>query len=174
MKSTVQKMENNVTTLGNKSRFFTLIELIICLSILSILGTILLIKTGPMIEHYRFEMSAKKLLNELNLTRHLSIASYSDMEFRIQKVGNNLICCRINDEPITIGKHFNSTITIKNIPLITFNNQPIEELTLFFSSTGVIDKTGTFRLFSKEKIEKGEAYSIACNTAPQFVLVKKI
>ena len=175
MKSTVQRMENNIIILGNriKSRFFSLIELIICLSILSVLGTTLLIKTGPMIEHYRFEMSAKKLLNELNLTRHLAIASYSDMEFRIQKAGNKLICCRLKDDPIKIGKHFNSMIAIKNIPMLTFNNQPVKDVALFFSSTGLIERTGTFRLYSKEESEKGESYSIECNAAPQFILVKK-
>ena len=174
MKNIVLKLEKNLTIPGKKikRRFFTLIELIICLSILSILGTTLLIKTGPMIEHYRFEMSAKKLLKELNLTRHLSIASYSDMDFHIQKMGNKLICCRRQDDQIKVGKHFNSPIIIKNIQVVTFNNQPIENMTLFFSSTGLIEKTGTFRLYSKEKGEKGESYSIECNTKPQFYLIK--
>ena len=48
-------------------------------------------------------------------------------------------------------------IAIKNIPMLTFNNQPVKDVALFFSSTGLIERTGTFRLYSKEESEKEES-----------------
>jgi hypothetical protein len=149
---------------------FTLLEIMICLALLALLASTLLIKAKPMIEQYQFEAAAKKLVRELNLSRHLAVTCRADIELTIKKKGNKLILVRFKEELVTFDSHFNHNIIIDHIPSFYIEDKEVGECTFFFTETGwIFPEVKKVSLRTKEK-----TYFIDLAQAPYFCLKKNL
>lgn len=83
-----------------RPRALTLIELFIALSVLAILGSTLLFRAKPMLDHYRFNRSVERLRQEISHTRRLAKTSHADIELHIYQKPEGLCCMRKTDEPL--------------------------------------------------------------------------
>ena len=132
-----------------KRRFpFTLVELFVAISILTLLGSLVLVRTRPMLDHYRFARAISRLKQEIGLTRRLSRNANADIEFHIDRRGETLLCLRKTDEPLPFSH-------ILNVPFsIPYLKMKEERVVLTFTASGWIGKEVDFTLSFKDKSER--------------------
>lgn len=87
-----------------------------------------------MLDHYRFNHSYGKLKKEITLSKRLAQTATADIEFHIEQKGNNLICTRITDEPLSLSATINTPIII---PYLQLEGQKKEMI--FITSSGWIE-----------------------------------
>ena len=120
--------------MGRGRRPFTLIEIVLSMALISLVGSILLVRTKPMLEYYRFNHSCGKLQRELVLARRLAQAATTDIEFEILEKKGGLVCVRKTDEPLCLLGGIKTPIFIPHLSL-----EEVKKVTLFITSNGTIE-----------------------------------
>jgi len=134
-----------------KAHFFTILELIICITILALLGGLAMVKAPSMLDQYRFQNSASKLRRELEVTKTLASISGGDITFEIRQEKNKLCCIRTTPEPLKFPRMFNRTIFIDHVDHISLNDNEKTIVSLVFTGTCWINTPGTLTLHSPNK-----------------------
>ena len=88
-----------------------------------------------MVDQYRFDHSLGRLKRELTLSKRLAQTAITDIEFHIQQKGNDLLCMRKTDEPLTIGGTLQVPITIPNLKI-----EKEEKAIILFTAAGWVSK----------------------------------
>lgn len=136
-----------------KSNSFTLIELIVVLSILSLISSIFGINIYQLVQEYRFEQTCSSVATELLATGRLARAQQGVIEIHLEMGPKGLILRRTTDEAIPVDTHFFTyTKCYKNIQVIEIDGKRIDRYTLYFTPKGMREKILTLKY--REKFHK--------------------
>ena len=138
------------------------------MGILVLVGSFIIFKSRPMIDHYRFEGSASRLAKELEWTHKVALSAAADIDFVIKKKSATLHCRRMTDEPLGFSGG-NQQFKIDSIPQLLFDEQEIKELKMTFTRSGLIFPKGKITVISRNK-----AYELSLDTGEnQRILAKE-
>ncbi len=130
------------------ARLFTLLELIVCIAILSLVASLLAFPIKGMVQEHRFYQKVKEVRLLISQVHALALTYQSDMELCIYKEKGCLYCEGRTDEPLKIFK----PLKLEGIARIHFNSQEIKEsFRIYMSASGHVDPTGIFT-FYQDKI----------------------
>jgi hypothetical protein len=131
--------------LGRRRQYFTLIELFLALGVLALLGSLVLVKTRPLLDHYRFGQGVAQLRQEIDLTRRLSNAAHADMTLHVKQTEKGLLLRRETDEPLAIPRTFDVSILIPHLMLKE------KDLDLTFTGSGWMKEEHKFTVYFKNR-----------------------
>lgn len=114
-------------------RCFTLLEVMLTITIIALVGSGLLFRAKPMLDHYRFEKGVGRLKEEILYTKHLVEVASADVELHIKKSQRGVVLERVTDEPLNLGNVIGSKIIIDSIFI-----QPKQDVKVLFLATGGI------------------------------------
>tara|TARA_B100000989_G_C19404158_1_gene411312 strand:+ start:182 stop:613 length:432 start_codon:yes stop_codon:yes gene_type:complete len=116
-----------------RKRAFTLIEIVISVSIISFVGVIVLVKTKPLLNYYRSKRHFEKLVKELVLTKHISNVAEIDIDVELSQTPKGVVFLRRTDEPLNLKNIFDCPLVIPNLELIHAG-----QITIVFSSRDIL------------------------------------
>lgn len=114
-----------------RRRCFTLIELLLALGVITLLGSVLLFKAKPMLDHYRFKHGVARLKEELAFSKRIAQVASADIDFYIKAEKNQLYCTRETDEPLRFPQTVNCKIII---PFLQLEGK--KECSIHYTATG--------------------------------------
>lgn len=117
-----------------RKQSFTLIELFLSIGLIALIGSLVLLRAKPMLDHYRMNHSYEKLRREIALSKHLAQTATTDIEFQIEQQRKGLICTRKTDEPLRLGGTINTSFVIPYLQL-----EGSKKATLLIRSSGWIE-----------------------------------
>ncbi|MDN3508880.1 MAG: hypothetical protein P0S93_02475 [Candidatus Neptunochlamydia sp.] len=103
--------------MGRRRSYFTLIELFLSIGLIALIGSLILLRAKPMLDHYRMNHSYERLRREIVLSKHLAQTATTDVEFQIEQHRKGLICTRKTDEPLRLGRTINTLFVIPYLQL---------------------------------------------------------
>jgi type II secretory pathway pseudopilin PulG len=128
-------------------RPFTLLELFISISILSLVGGLLLFPIKSVIKEHQFQESSKKVRLLFRELQAFALNYQSDMELELYKKGDIFYCSPMTDEPLAFLK----PVVLDGVSQITFNGKALKKPLRFkVFASGRILPEGEL-LFSQEK-----------------------
>ena len=113
------------------------------MSVLLIISTVVLVNTGPLIDHYRFNRSVSRLESELIFTQRLASLVEADIDVRLENSKTGLVLIRKTDEPFVLPQTIDNPIFI---PLIQLDMELIE---IVFTATGWLKDPKIFEVIFK-------------------------
>lgn len=125
-----------------RRRGFTLIELFIVVGVLSLIATVILFRAKPMLDHYRFSQGAEKLKREIVFSKRIAQTASTYIEFSLEQKGNQLVCIRKTDEPLTLKGTLNTPIVIPSVYL-----EGNQKQTILITSSGWVEKDVKINIF---------------------------
>src|SRR3990167_2589956 len=78
----------------NFCRGFTLIEVLVCLLLLSMVGGVMVYKGWGMLQEHRFSTSCEKISSEIALTKGLAISYQRDIDMILEQRGSKVYLMR--------------------------------------------------------------------------------
>lgn len=96
---------------------FSLLEIIICLSLLACIGSVATIKGYELLKQSRIAYSNKRFAEEMQLTRCIASSYKIDIEVHLVKKKNKVQFIRVADSPPEINYLFNTPINLPNFSL---------------------------------------------------------
>jgi hypothetical protein len=128
---------------------FTLIEILISLSILVSIGVLLATKGYSFLQERQFYASMQRLSDEIYLTKIFSATYQIDIDLHLSKDGDNIILTRITDyaPKKTLNHLFNKKEKYKNISLKD------KDLYIHFYGNGFIEVEGTLLFLASSNSE---------------------
>ncbi|KPK33125.1 MAG: hypothetical protein AMS24_02080 [Chlamydiae bacterium SM23_39] len=132
---------------------FTLIEILISISILSMVSFIVGIKIEKCISKYRFERNYSKILRKFLFIKDISISNQCDLEIELkQKKRNLLITIGIDSDTGLFPNKKREKEKFSNLYFKFIGKKKIENFVkLFFSSTGNFYPKGKIILYNEKK-----------------------
>ncbi|MEM8727309.1 MAG: hypothetical protein AAGE99_01140 [Chlamydiota bacterium] len=127
--------------MGRRRSGFTLIELFLSIGLITLIGSLVLLRAKPMLDHYRINHSYERLRREILLSKHLAQTATTEIEFRMKQRRKGLICIRKTDEPLRLGRTINTPFVIPYLRL-----EGSKEVTLFIRPGGWIESDTTIRM----------------------------
>ena len=101
-----------------RSNSFTLLEILICLVLLTMVGTFATIRGYSVLQDFRSKNSYKRLIEESLLSQSLSSSYRIDIELELHQEKNRVILVRKTDlAPVKIANLFNKKIELPNLIL---------------------------------------------------------
>ena len=140
-------------------RFFTLFEIVLCVAILGLLGTLLGWQLKTMVDSQHFQKNIDMLWTDLHKMQILALANRADLELRITEKGGKYAYTITSDEPLkSLDGKTVKLLGVKKITgprtLIVYSSgrmEPLKPITLTQANGGGITITpGT--TISLEKI----------------------
>ncbi len=134
---------------NRKVRAFTLLEILICLAIISLLTTLLGIKVSDLIGHYRFRSSARLFLTECNHWQIWALTHQCDVDLSLDLTDKGWRLQAASEDPAFCHA---PPHLFRGLQEIHWNGKKRDHIFLKVYSTGRIDPAGIIRLQSKEEI----------------------
>ncbi len=78
---------------------FTLIEILVCLVLLSMMGSLLIYKGGKLLKERRFSSSCEKISSEIALTKNLALTYQIDIDLVLEQKKGKIYLTRKTDFP---------------------------------------------------------------------------
>jgi len=137
-----------------KTRFFTLLEVMICVAILLITASFFTYKLSEVLALNKTQKSIKTIASRIDLCKRLAFLEQSDVIFKLYPEKDKLIC--------QVGTEGDQGIIVRKKPLeqkfsgIDFSFDGSSDfLEISFSSTGSVYPTGTLTLTGpKNRVKK--------------------
>ena len=133
-------------------RGFTLIELFIAIGLIAVVGTVVLFRSKPMLDHYRFAQGAEKLRREIAFSKRIAQTATTYIEFSLEQKGNQLVCIRKTDEPLKLKGTINVPIII---PYVHMDGEG--KKTILITSNGWVEKDTEIKIFLGDQIKTIDA-----------------
>ncbi len=134
----------------NKKHSFTLLELMICLSLISLVGTLVAIKGMDLVAHHRFTSSLQEVLFDLQRHQILAMTEGRDVLCKIAKnpEGAYFASFTFDGKDAPYSSHL-----LKEISQIRFQGKIISEFESILYSTGRINSLGVLSFEAKKHNE---------------------
>lgn len=149
-------MQKTQQTIRKKiKRSFTLLEIFLVLTIVSVVGTVVGIRISYSLKKYRFEHSARRLKSHLKLYKDLAVNIQSDLLCTLEQTSKGLFSTVISTEGAEVFRgQTQLTESFEHIYL------PKEEQSLFieFFSSGADTIDTPFYVVSKSENEQALVY----------------
>lgn len=131
-------------------RVFSLIEVMVAISIMAVAAGALVFRINRLIEYNRFEIETGRLKNLLLSSRTLALNTHADWRLEFKKSDQGwAIQLRCLEDPDLVYPA--PKITQKNI---CFNKLPKEEFYIDFFSTGLVRPTGSIEIKGSGLLKK--------------------
>jgi len=144
-----------------KRKAFTLLEITLCIAILSLVAITVGWQTKNMVTSYHFHKNIDNLLVDLKKAQLIALSDRIDLEMKMTKK-ESYYCYEIrSDEPsLRIQRKPLKLTAVKQIKV---ENDPVEELTLQIYSSGRMEPEKKIYLFPNTEGEKGICLDIHKN-----------
>lgn len=119
---------------------FTLLEIMICLMILSLIGAFTTVQIKKMIAVHQFEAEIGNLFIALQEAQLLSATYQTDLALDISSVGGKIAYSFSTDEPFTSHQFSRATLPLPNTHFCKFNNARAKTLHFDIYSGGIEPK----------------------------------
>ncbi len=118
------------------------------MTLIALIGSVVLVRAKPMLDHYRFNHSFSRLKRELALSKRLAMTATTDIEFHLEQKEKVLTCMRKTDEPLNLKETLNTPI---NIPYIRMEEN--KKAMILFTANGWVQKDSvvSFSLGNQKK-----------------------
>lgn len=137
--------------INKKKRFFTIIEILVCLSILVLVGGFVMIKSKNLIEHYNCQKDVSIFLDKLKAAKRLSTFYNSDIILNILKNENEVVCTFNTDIFIKRKDEVFSRLKMKNFKSFSVNNIKKDNKTIVFNpNSQLLEKIKFYNLKDEE------------------------
>ena len=158
----------NQLQMKTKRKSFTLLELMVCLTLISLLAAVVGMKGVDLLAHHRFYRSLQTWLFELHQVQILAMNQGSDITCSIKKnQEGGYQAVFESDSP----SFHSTTHNLKEVSRFFLENKPVQELKVTFFSSGRIFPTGILKIESQKTKESPVfldfAYPIAFQTTPK-------
>jgi type II secretory pathway pseudopilin PulG len=136
---------SKMTKMSNR-RFFTLLELMIALMILTLIGALTSTQIKKLIDVHRFEQEVSTLFTTLQEAQILSATYRTDLSLDLTFSNNTLAYQITTDEPFTPFQLNQSPITLPHTARLQFNGKKATRLHFDIYSGGRIEPRGLLSL----------------------------
>lgn len=131
-----------------KRHAFTLLELMVCLAIISLLSVVLGIKGVDLLAHHRFCSSLQTLIFDAQRFQILAMTQGCDVICKIEKNKQGDYVARIESD---IEVHHPVSYELKEVSHLLFQNKPVSEFQVTFFASGRISSPGVLMIEPKRK-----------------------
>lgn len=115
-----------------KKQAFTLLEILVCLVLLSMAGSILIFKGGKLLKERRFSSSLEKISSEIAFTKNLALTYQIDIELVLEQKSGKIYLTRKTDfAPRSIQPLFEKEVVF---PEVVFGNKSERKDFLFYGN----------------------------------------
>lgn len=143
------KKLNQKTMSSKKAQSFSLLEILVSLSILVLVSALLGVKVIDLIGEHRFTSSVQAFADDLKQLQVLSVSHGSDCAIYLyRKKGAYYYEC-VSEADLKVGPLFSNHL-LKGVSCVSIDQKKQERITLTISSTGRIDPAIAFGLHSEE------------------------
>lgn len=147
---------------------FTLVEILVSLSILALVSTLVGFKVVDLLKSHRFKASIEGLYGHIKELQALSLCHAADFEITLySKQGRFFYICS-NDADIKKGALFSSSFPLLEVNALQFNHEDVSSITFLISSSGRIYPKGPLILRSDKGSPSRSGFLI--NTQEPFLL----
>ena len=159
--------------LSKKRRSFTLLEMVLCFAILSLLTATFSFNMMQALEARRFEASTGHLVMKLKELQILAMSYRSDITLELSPIKGQ-ICYKIRtDEPIPYLERGKET-SLKGISYLTLDNKRINNVTLQIFSSGRIEPKKVLGLHLEPSSDEKHFFELDMHTPLQIKLYDKL
>ncbi len=82
-----------------RKHFFTLIEILVCIMLLAMAGSVVIYKGGKLLQDRRFSSSCEKITSEIILTKSLALTYQIDIDLLLEQKKGKIYLTRKTDSP---------------------------------------------------------------------------
>ena len=82
-----------------RRKYFTLIEILVCMMLLAMAGSVTIYKGGKLLQERRFSTSCEKMKSEILLTRNLALTYQIDINLLLEQKKGKIYLTRKTDAP---------------------------------------------------------------------------
>ena len=134
-----------------KKHCFTLLEIMVCLSILAVVAGAMVFPLSGMLARHRFNQGVKQFVIHVRELQALALNHQSDMGIALEHEQNKWTCKGFTDEPMKLFKPFE----LKNLSAVTFDKKPAKmPLKIQILASGRVIPPGTLAFtYDEELIE---------------------
>lgn len=116
---------------------FTLLEIVICITILAVAGVTMSWQTRDLLKAHHFEKNVENFITDLRKCQVIALSDRVDIEMRIQKKKNTYFYFLYSDDPIP--SFVKAPMKMKGVSRIQKDRKTIEAQTLTIFSSGRIE-----------------------------------
>jgi prepilin-type N-terminal cleavage/methylation domain-containing protein len=135
---------------------FTLLEIVICLAIVTLLMGVVGVKIYQLVDLYRFRFSVQKMLFELNHWQILALTHRQDVAWTISKQNEEYVFRYETETPLS-SPFASQKHALSNVRHLKLNGKIVPALQGMIYSTGRIEPEGILHFEPKEGISPEEA-----------------
>lgn len=141
---------------SKKKRVFTLLEIIVCLVIVTMLMGLVGVKTYQLIDLYRFRSSVHKMLSEINHWQLWAMTHNDDVHLKISQEKGEYFFQPETEAPYPLPSLLTKQ-KLYGVKRIKMDGKTLSSLDLDIYSTGRIEPTGILQYEPKDPISSDEA-----------------
>lgn len=150
-----------------KNKAFTLLELMVCLVLISLLGAIIGIKGIDLLAHHRFRSTLQTWLLDIGRAQILAMYQKCDVICILKKRAEGGYQANIESDSPSFSP---SSYIWKDVALLNFQGKPVELFCITFSPAGRISPLGILQIVpykgEKDAIFLDLSYPVVFHTNP--------
>ena len=137
----------NLTKQSRRKRVksFTLLEITLCLALLSLTAGFIIWKVKGALQEVRFSNSFENLMVELQKAQFLALSYQSDLQLEFSHRNGRWFYSTSSDEP-SLRKETKKDVELEPLTSLKFNDEKREKLLLKIYSSGRIEPLGVLKL----------------------------
>lgn len=137
--------------LKNYKRYnFTILEVLVALTIIAMISTFVCVKSSKLIKAYRFESALQRIKQEIDLTHQVATSYQIDIDFILEADSLGISCIRTTDERLQhLIPFFKKNLYFKNVRFKDATNFP---LTIHFYGSGWVEPRSGFYITNQDRI----------------------
>lgn len=137
----------------NIKKHFTLLELMICIALITICFSMIGINVRKAINIHKYKSNIKKIDMYFDFCKKMAMANQADVYLNFSQVNQNIFCEMGTDENRSFFENSQKIRDNFENMYFFFDKKKINKLEILFSSTGEILPKGEIEFSTNDKIE---------------------
>jgi prepilin-type N-terminal cleavage/methylation domain-containing protein len=133
-------------------RAFTLLEIMVVLTILSLIGTVVSWNIKKSIDHHRFQSEISDLLIAWQSAQALAVTYKTDFALEFYMQNHHFYYRFSTDEPLSPTIFSQAPVLLKHTHQLTVDKKKLENQRFEIYSTGCVEPQGVIRFSSSEEM----------------------
>lgn len=135
-------------------RFFTLLELMVTITILAICFSVIGIKVNKALYKHKYRNNIKKIDMYFTFCKKMALSNQADIYLKLYQEKDKTCFEMGTDDFSGFFENIKKTKDVFDDMFFLFNQKKVNEMEIIFSSTGEILPKGNLEFFDKKKIFK--------------------